>query len=425
MEGATMLTVGGVSIADQATNDSSFEIWGHRNGAFRAVMPLSVVGTIRVTTAGGFAEIAVPALASRPVTLFTAIQAAARSGAPSDGSVSSANTGQAITLVGQGFTSQTQVEFAAVDDTGVLGTLVRTGSASYDGRTLTVVVPALARTGTVRVQGSEIALPLQVVPTLRAVGGAVIAGGTIVVEGTGLTVNDLVVTIDGQAVATFALRTTVAGDEYWSWWNPDGRPDQQLLTLTVPAGISAGEIRVFTAGGTAARGGTSITTLAATADTGTPARTELASANVGQEIVLSVADVAEGDRVVFTAIDSSGNRFEETGGPESIDVAAGMITVIVPAAATTGRVRLERDAGGVILQIVPVVTGAQVESVDDDAGTMLVVLTGFGFIDHDPEARYVFGAESFTAAEANAEVSGGYDEEGAGFPTVGFVLSSR
>ena len=101
------------------------------------------------------------------------------------------------------------MQFQGLDDSGTPGTLTRTGSVGANGTTLSVVVPALARTGTVTVLGSGTSRTLQVVPVLRAFGGTVAAGNTLVLEGTGLTTNDLAIAIDGRGVGSFSLRTVV------------------------------------------------------------------------------------------------------------------------------------------------------------------------------------------------------------------------
>ncbi|NBX29737.1 hypothetical protein EBR04_04690, partial [bacterium] len=525
MEGATTVTVGGVSITDQATNGYDFNVFGSRNGQLSTTAPIAVTGPIRVTTAGGFAELPAPALPSRPATDFTGITAAALVGTPTDVSKPSANTGQQITLIGRGFRYDTQVEFTAVDDTGRLGTVVRTGSASYDGTQLTINVPALARTGAVRVQGSSTAIDLQVVPTLLAGGGAVAAGNTIYLGGTGLTASDLVVTVDGVGVGEFRVTTLVDGSAFGSYsYGPS--VDLQQLAIVVPQGVTAGQIRVATAGGQAvlapssttlsgvsgslvsrlpdlvpagdvgdtlatalttglgtnqairitaaiasldvdifsvelaagdklifsvpngpgfdgymrlynaageqrfslddssgqftaddagtyfiglSRYGVSydpqvsgsatgspgvgsftldVTRLSSTvsgvgtplaADSGTPTNAGIASANVGQYIVFSAPGIVADDRVVFTTIDSSGSLGETTVNPLTLDVANGAILVAVPANATTGRVRLEREpASGVVLQVVPTVAAAQLSTGSAYGGNTLT-LTGSGF----------------------------------------------
>ena len=91
-------------------------------------------------------------------------------------------------------------------------TITVTGTAGNSGTTLSVVVPALARTGNLTVLGSATSRTLQIVPVLRAVGGTVAAGNTIVLEGTGLSTNDLAITIDGRGVGSFSRRTVVDAD---------------------------------------------------------------------------------------------------------------------------------------------------------------------------------------------------------------------
>ena len=88
------------------------------------------------------------------------------------------------------------------------GLLHRTGTASNNGTRLTVQVPALAQTGEVRVIGSDTVLSLQIVPTLRSVGGTIATGNQIVLEGTGLTEGDLTVLIDGEAAFGLDVQTT-------------------------------------------------------------------------------------------------------------------------------------------------------------------------------------------------------------------------
>ena len=242
MEGASTVTIGGVALVDNATNLSPFDVTGGRNDSLNVVAPLTLDGPIRITTEGGYAELSGVSRVSQPTSVFNAIQASASAsaGAPTNAAQPSAVTGQAIVLQGQGFTSATLVQFQGIDGSGKLGTLTRTGSAGGNGTTLSVVVPALARSGAVTVLGSSASINLQIVPTLRSVGGTVASGNTIVLEGTGLTTNDLSVTIDGRGVGNFSVRTIVDGTN---------GIDQQLLTLTVPGSIGAGVITVSTTGG--------------------------------------------------------------------------------------------------------------------------------------------------------------------------------
>src|SRR6266850_1601754 len=241
MEGASTITIGGVALIDGYTNLADADVFGAQNSVYRLVAPLTLEGPIRVSTAGGFYEIAGPSFAPPSFVALEGLQASAAQGTPADAVQASANTGQTIVLLGQAFTNSTLVQFEAQDDAGTSGVLTRSGSASADGRSLSVVVPALARTGLVRVVGdADTAFALQIVPTLRAVGGSLTPGGTLLLEGSGLIQGELTLTIDGVAIAAPDVR--VIGDRGL---------DQQVIALTVPAGVSAGVVRAASAGGTA------------------------------------------------------------------------------------------------------------------------------------------------------------------------------
>ena len=119
----------------------------------------------------------------------------------------------------------------------------RTGNAGSNGTTLTVDVPALATSGPVRVLGAT-TQQLQIVPTIRGVGGSVSSGNIVELEGSGFVKAGLGITVDGQPV-TGAITVRTLFDAAGS-----STPDtQQLLTFTVPAGVSAGVINITTAGG--------------------------------------------------------------------------------------------------------------------------------------------------------------------------------
>ena len=163
--------------------------------------------------------------------------------------MASANTGQTITLIGQGFTNSTLVLFpAARTRTAPNGQVARTGTAGNGGTTLAIVVPELARTGVVQVLGSAASYQLQIVPVLRSVGGAVQTGNTIEIEASGLPPGEVTLQIDGRGVGTFNIRDTYDTNQFGS-----GNPlqTQQLLTLIVPPSIGAGVITVQTNGGIA------------------------------------------------------------------------------------------------------------------------------------------------------------------------------
>jgi hypothetical protein len=142
MEGATTVTVGGVVSEDRITNDNPIDIDRRANNRLGMVAPRSLDGPIRVATDGGWDEIAGFDFGPQPVSVFTGITASATAGQPQAAGTPSAVTGQTIQLTGQGMSNSTLVQFRGIDDTGRVGTLTRTGS--WNGTTLSVVVPALA-----------------------------------------------------------------------------------------------------------------------------------------------------------------------------------------------------------------------------------------------------------------------------------------
>jgi hypothetical protein len=242
MEGASTVTIGGRAFNGAAAN--GLDVSGVRNDTLSVVAPRALDGPIRVTTEGGYAQIAGPAFGAQPTVLFTGFASVASGGIVADATKASANTGQTITLTGQAFTAQTLVQFTGIDDSGTLGTITRTGTPGSGGTSLSIEVPALARTGKVTVLGSNVSFDLQIVPTLKSLGGSVAAGSTVMLEGTGLVGSELTVQVDGRATGSFNVRTVFEGIGSSS-------ADQQLLTLTVPTGVTAGVIIVSTSGGTA------------------------------------------------------------------------------------------------------------------------------------------------------------------------------
>ncbi len=252
-EGVSTVTIGGLTLVDQFTNDDQIDV----AGSLSVVAPLAVEGPIRVTTDGGYFEFPGPTFPGQPVVEFLSLEASADEGLPADPGQPSANTGQSILLHGQGFSNQTLVQFEARDDSGFVGTLTRTGEANGDGTQLSVDVPALAQTGLVRVLGSPIALPLQIVPTLRSVGGAIAPGTQLVLEGTGLSDGNLFLAIDGEVVSVLDVKTIVDSANIFG-----PGLDQQIVELTVPNNVSNGVITLATSGGSAIlRDGVPITML--------------------------------------------------------------------------------------------------------------------------------------------------------------------
>ena len=239
MEGASTLRIGGVTWVDNYASSVHGDAFGARNDTYRFVSRFTTEGPIRIETAGGFHQINAPTFAAPAFVQFDAIAATAATGAAAGAASTSANAGQNIVLSGQGFTTSTLVQFTAVDSQGTVGVLTRTGTPNPSGTQLTVRVPALARTGQVRVVGDDAAVLLEVVPTLRSVGGAIAVGNTITLEGSGFAAGDLVVSIDGRQVGGVLTPRMVS----------DQGLVQQVLDVTVPTGVANQVVTVTTSGG--------------------------------------------------------------------------------------------------------------------------------------------------------------------------------
>ena len=143
MDGASTLRVGGVVQTDDYASNLHGDAFGTRNGTYRFWSRFSTEGPLRLDTPGGWHQIAAPSFAQPAFVQFDSILSTAAAGTPAGAAAASANAGQDIVLVGQGFSTSTLVQFTAADSTGVTGTLTRSGTPSQNGTRLTVRVPAL------------------------------------------------------------------------------------------------------------------------------------------------------------------------------------------------------------------------------------------------------------------------------------------
>ena len=135
----------------------------------------------------------------------------------------------------------------------------------------------------------------------------------------------------------------------------------------------------------------------ASAASGSAANAGVPAANTGQSITIAGSGLLTGDRVVFTTLDANGNLSETTVTPSAIDLSAQTLSVLVPPAATTGRVRLERDSSGVVLQIVPTLSDVSISG-SGFAGNTLQ-LTGGGFA--EGASSVLLGAQTITDIARN------------------------
>lgn len=255
MEGASTVTIGGIAVVDNQRNTTPYDVTGTRNNTISVIAPLVLDGPIRITTEGGYAELAAPTFGQQPQSTFTGITSTLLSSQAADPAKPAQVTGGTITLAGQGFSNNTLIQFQGVDDSGRLGTITVSPRSVNGSTQMQVTVPALARSGAVTVLGSGASFDLQVVPRITAVAGTVVTGNTLLISGSGLNPNDLAVTIGGRAAGNVSVRTFISTSS-----NPAVAQDQQLLTVTVPTGVVGSDIVVSTRGGSAtARVGAVIT----------------------------------------------------------------------------------------------------------------------------------------------------------------------
>ncbi|MEY2843574.1 MAG: hypothetical protein RI920_1611, partial [Pseudomonadota bacterium] len=385
MEGATTLRVGGLDFADAASNLYPFDVSGVRNDTITVVTPAALDGALRISTEGGWAELANTAAnwGVQPVVAVTALSARAGLGVAANPALPSANTGQTLVFTGQGLSSSTLVQFTAEDASGRIGTVTRTGTMTAGGTTLSVIVPVNARSGTLSVLGSGASFQLQIVPTITAMGGTVAAGNTLVLEGTGLAASDLQVQIDGRGVGGFQVKTINVGS--------GSTPDQQLLTLTVPVGVSAGRITLSTAGGLIVyQAGVSLTSDATLTPVG----------DVGDTLLTSQALTLQADHQVSVSSNiGDGTQTTKDVDLYKLDLNAGD-TLSLSSSGIAGRVRVF-DANGVQLaaqNFVAAGTTAALRWVAPGSGTYYLGLSGSANTTYNPA----------TAGSGTASSTGNY-----------------
>ncbi len=307
--------------------------------------------------------------------------------------MASANPDQTITLTGTGLLAGERVVFTTMNASSPLSTVSVTPiSVAEDGTSLTVKVPHQAATGTVRLERDTAGVMLQVVPVLLDVTGTPsgsYANGTVVLTGRGFiearsTLRFGDVTIDdisrnnGPSVGN----ASIGGQSV-----ANGR-----FSLQAPQGAQSGPLSVTTVGGTSNVLDLSFTGITATAASGTPADAGKASANPGQTITLQGDKFDSSLDVVFDVRRSDGSVTQVVARPASVAEDGTSATVVVPFDAVTGRVRVigDKTATEAALQIVPLLTDAQIDYVAANAVLMNVRLTGRGFVE-GPGTSYIFG----------------------------------
>ncbi|MCG2592459.1 Ig-like domain-containing protein, partial [Ramlibacter sp. XY19] len=149
------------------------------------------------------------------------------------------------------------------------------------------------------------------------------------------------------------------------------------------------------------------------------------SANPGQQIGISVPFDPATARAQFTVSDGNGNVGTRVVGITRFDAARGVAVFTVPIDAITGDATVFSQVGGTRtdfadgtfpLQVLPVITDLQVESLWGDGSNATLLIAGTGFVD-GAASEYRFGSEVVLDGSPND----GPDVFGRGDPFYGYV----
>jgi hypothetical protein len=313
-----------------------------------------------------------------PVWTFD-IEATAARGVETNPSVASANTGQTIQIVGQGLNSSLVVRFTTTDDGGVVGSVaVPLFAVLPDGSAGAVMVPATASTGPVGLEtATGEALPgevlLQIVPTLDSFsvppGEQIEAGVVASISGSGFR--------EGSTSVEFPGATPVAADDV-----SDGNT---RLTVTIPEGVTAGELYVVTDGGASKVFPIlGMFGLVSTAIEGQALDPSHPSANPGQSIMVTGDGLLPSIYAVFSSTDAAGVLTTVETQLTNVNAEGTQGSVTVPATAVTGFVWLRPDGGEpfpgtAFLQIVPTLSRLLVPAGDVVRPGVAATMLGAGF----------------------------------------------
>ncbi len=145
------------------------------------------------------------------------------------------------------------------------------------------------------------------------------------------------------------------------------------------------------------------------ATSGVPEISTTPSANPGQQIGIGVPFDPATARAQFNVIDANGTVTTRVVTTVRSDVARGIAYFTVPLDATTGdavvyslvgTVRTDFPDGTFPLQILPVITGVEVQSVATDGSSAVVVISGLGFVEGS-NSEYRFSSETILDAGVN------------------------
>ena len=295
VEGGTTYTLGSESFVDDNVSPSGIDATtrvGIDNrfvrGAHLSALAFSegIFGPITVTTAGGTSAVLSVG--------YTGIDAAAFSGTPADAGEASANPGQAVTVLGSGLNTGTDLVARYVDTNGdLLYEIIRPDSVNASGTEATVVVKDYYNGAfDLRVFGASHASLLQIVPVVISVD--LRSNNFVQIDGGGF--------VEGDGAYTFSDQMIV--DD-----NPSSSPIDVFgagVHLSSLPPLGAGDLTVTTAGGTSA-----------------PATYNFINVNLGRLYAVA-SDLDTGDLLVINSSDARIHRIDSTTGVDLGVVANGL-----------------------------------------------------------------------------------------------------
>ena len=371
IEGGITVSFDGVDVVDPSNSSSIINVFSSGN-SLNSVIPAGPGPSVSVITAGGTSN----SIQVGP-TDFTGIETSADFGTPADGGQPSANVGQAITVTGAGFGSNTNVTFPTLGDTGIVGTTSVRVASFGDGTEAVVTVPNTAVTGNVSMPGNDGSIFLQVVPritsftnsdfrqsgtsrNLTLIGNGFVEGGITVHFGDTDVIDP---NVSSTTVDVFSVGTGVSSVIPS---NPGA-----LVSVTTTGGTS-NEVEV---------GPTSFTELIASADFGTPTDGGERSANVGQSITLEGTNFRSNSNVAFPTIGDTGISGFSTVRVSGVNIDGTEAVVTVPNTAVTGNVTMPGNDGSIFMQVVPRITSFTNSDFRQSGTSRNLTLIGNGFVE--------------------------------------------
>jgi hypothetical protein len=309
-------------------------------------------------------------------TTLSRIVSTSNTGTPTQSHLPSANEGQSITLLGNGFQPGEKVVFQYGDTEYET---VEATSVAADGKSMVVQLPvsrdsSRATTGMIRLETEDVGLFLQVVPKLAE--------------------------IQILSQNPPSLRSTYlhgdAFDEPGTIYVGSDRYNADLCCsseydLDLAANSPMGPIRVETFGGSSQLlKAPDLVTIPSVAASGTPANPNLPSANpsqtitiVGNKLSKLVNNVSYSTPLLMPVIDIAGTISEVIVHPTTVSDDGTQMTIVVPRNAVTGKVGILGDPEGTLitLQIVPVVSSVLIQ-------TSNVQISGSGLIEGNGLYRF-------------------------------------